>query len=107
MLSRASEVRNCFAVVGPDNLVVQLWLHSPAELDAFETRLRKEIPGLCVTERSIVLYLRKLLGHVLDQQGRRTDTVAPDVAFRFTSVEKPITRQSPRPPGMDVGSVIS
>ncbi|MBT2271557.1 Lrp/AsnC family transcriptional regulator [Rhodococcus qingshengii] len=79
VLSRASEVRNCFAVVGPDNLVVQLWLHSPAELDAFETRLRKEIPGLRVTERSIVLYLRKLLGHVLDQQGRRTDTVAPDV----------------------------
>ena len=44
VLSRAPEVRNCFAVVGADNLVVQLWLHSPAELDAFETRLRKEIP---------------------------------------------------------------
>lgn len=79
VLSRAPEVRNCFAVVGADNLVVQLWLHSPAELDAFEIRLRQEFPGLHVGERSIVLYLRKLLGHVLDQNGRRTSTIAPDV----------------------------
>ncbi|WP_092800170.1 Lrp/AsnC family transcriptional regulator [Rhodococcus globerulus] len=79
LLSRAPEVRNCFAVVGSENLVVQLWLHSPAELDAFEIRIRRECPELHIGERSIVLYLRKLLGHVLDQQGRRTGTIAPDV----------------------------
>jgi DNA-binding Lrp family transcriptional regulator len=79
LISRAPEVRNCFAVVGRENLVVQLWLHSPAELDAFEIRLRGEYPELRIGDRSIVLYIRKLLGHVLDQHGRRTSTVAPDV----------------------------
>lgn len=95
LLSRAPEVRNCFSVTGKENVVVQLWLHSPGELDAFEIRIRREFPALLIGERSVNLYLHKLLGHALDRSGRRTGTIAPDIWL--PNVQLPNVQRGPRP----------
>lgn len=85
-LSREPETRNCFAVHGPNNLVVQVWLRSVGDLGVFERRLADSYPDLDVRDRSVVLRLHKLLGHVLDENGRRVRSVVPDVwAPRTTS----------------------
>lgn len=78
-LSREPEVRNCFALHGPDNLVAQVWLRSVGDLGAFEQRLADGYPDLDIRDRSVVLRLHKLLGHVLDERGRRIRSVVPDV----------------------------
>ncbi|MGW4480794.1 Lrp/AsnC family transcriptional regulator [Rhodococcus triatomae] len=78
-LSREPETRNCFAVHGPNNLVVQTWLRSVGDLGAFEQRLADSYPDLDIRDRSVVLRLHKLLGHVLDGRGRRVRSVVPDV----------------------------
>ncbi|MGW5073782.1 Lrp/AsnC family transcriptional regulator [Rhodococcus sp. NPDC004095] len=78
-LSREPEVRNCFALHGPNNLVAQVWLRSVGDLGAFEQRLADGYPDLEVRDRSVVLRLHKLLGHVLDERGRRVRSVVPDV----------------------------
>ena len=78
-LSREPETRNCFAVHGPNNLVVQTWLRSVGDLGAFERRLADGYPDLEIRDRSVVLRLHKLLGHVLDVGGRRVRSIVPDV----------------------------
>ncbi|MGW6376377.1 Lrp/AsnC family transcriptional regulator [Rhodococcus sp. NPDC055112] len=78
-LSREPEVRNCFAINGPNNLLVQVWLRSVADLTAFELRLATGYPIVDLRDRSVVLRLNKLLGHVLDPAGRRVRSVVPDV----------------------------
>lgn len=78
-LSREPETRNCFAVHGPNNLVVQTWLRSVGDLGAFERRLADGYPDLEIRDRSVVLRLHKLLGHVLDAGGRRVRSIVPDV----------------------------
>lgn len=78
-VSREPEVRNCFAVVGASNLVVQAWLHSPAEVPDFEARVLARCDALVVRDRALVLRIHKLAGHVLDRVGRRLATVPPDV----------------------------
>ncbi|EOM78499.1 Lrp/AsnC family transcriptional regulator [Rhodococcus rhodnii] len=77
--ARLPEVRTCVAVVGADDLVVQLWLHAPSALADVETRLHSEHPALTVTDRAVDLRLHKLFGSLLDDGGRRTGTIAPDV----------------------------
>ncbi|MFV9428919.1 Lrp/AsnC family transcriptional regulator [Rhodococcus aetherivorans] len=79
VVSREPEVRNCFAVVGAANLVVQAWLHSPAEVPDFEARLLARCPDLTVRDRVLVLRIHKLAGHILDRAGRKVATVPPDV----------------------------
>ncbi|NLU83061.1 Lrp/AsnC family transcriptional regulator [Rhodococcus sp. HNM0569] len=77
--ARMPEVRNAFAVVASANLVVQVWLHSPGELPGVEARLAADVPGLTIVDRAINLRLHKLFGTVLDEHGRRVETVVPDV----------------------------
>lgn len=79
VVAREPEVRNCFAVVGAANLVVQAWLHSPADVPDFEARLLARCPDLTVRDRVLVLRIHKLAGHLLDRAGRKIATVPPDV----------------------------
>ncbi|HEV2635118.1 MAG TPA: Lrp/AsnC family transcriptional regulator [Actinocrinis sp.] len=78
-LVRLPEVRNCAAVTGPHNLLVQANLHAVSDVLGFETRLSAAHPGIEVTEREITLRHDKLLGHLLDPHGRSVGVVAPDV----------------------------
>ncbi|MFE3193989.1 Lrp/AsnC family transcriptional regulator [Nocardia sp. NPDC059240] len=73
------QTRNCAAVSGPHNLVVQAGLHSVAEVTRFENQLATTHPGLTITDRTITLRHEKLLGRILDRHGRSRAVVPPDV----------------------------
>ncbi|MFF5965184.1 AsnC family transcriptional regulator [Streptomyces collinus] len=78
-LVRLPEVRNCAAVTGDHNLVVQASLHSVSDVLRLETRLTDTHGGLSVTERTMTLRHDKLLGRMLDPSGRSVGVVPPDV----------------------------
>lgn len=78
-LVRLPETRNCAAVTGPQNLVVQANLHAVSDVLGFESKLAAAHPGLDIVEREITLRHDKLLGHLLDPFGRSVGVVAPDV----------------------------
>ncbi|MEU3416477.1 Lrp/AsnC family transcriptional regulator [Streptomyces sp. NPDC006658] len=78
-LVRRPETRNCAAVSGPHNLVLQAVLHSVDDVLRLETRLADAHPRLDIVDRVITLRHDKLLGHLLDADGRSTGIVPPDV----------------------------
>ncbi|MFE2427952.1 Lrp/AsnC family transcriptional regulator [Streptomyces sp. NPDC059373] len=76
---RLPETRNCAAISGPHNLILQASLHSVADIVRFEAHLAAAHPTLDVVQREITLRHDKLLGHILDPYGRSLGVVAPDV----------------------------
>jgi DNA-binding Lrp family transcriptional regulator len=78
-------VRACYLVAGPHNLVVDAWLRSTAEAHDLERLMSQVLPTLRVQDRSVVLRMIKLLGRVLDAEGRSVRSVpltAPDLDVR-------------------------
>jgi DNA-binding Lrp family transcriptional regulator len=63
-------VRAASFAAGPFNVVVDAWLHSTAEVHDFEWRMGQELPELRILDRTVVLQMTKLLGRVLDADGR-------------------------------------
>ncbi|MFE3259254.1 Lrp/AsnC family transcriptional regulator [Nocardia sp. NPDC059091] len=78
-LIRLPQTRNCAAVSGTHNLVLQAGLHSVAEVTRFENQIATLHPELVVTERTITLRHEKLLGRILDRHGRSRIVVPPDI----------------------------
>ncbi|QKW25561.1 Lrp/AsnC family transcriptional regulator [Streptomyces seoulensis] len=78
-LVRRPETRNCAAVTGPDNLVLQASLHCVEDVPRLETQLAAAHPGLDIVDRTITLRHDKLLGRLLDPHGRSVGVVPPDV----------------------------
>lgn len=78
-LIRLPQTRNCAAVSGTHNLVVQASLHSVAEVTRFENQMATMHPDLAITERVITLRHEKLLGRILDAHGRSRVIVPPDI----------------------------
>ncbi|MEC3918048.1 Lrp/AsnC family transcriptional regulator [Nocardia sp. CDC160] len=78
-LIRLPQTRNCAAVSGTHNLILQAGLHSVAEVTRFENQLATLHPALTVTERTITLRHEKLLGRILDHHGRSRTVVPPDI----------------------------
>ncbi|WP_285687608.1 Lrp/AsnC family transcriptional regulator [Actinoplanes sp. NBRC 103695] len=68
-------VRACSIVAGPYNVIIDAWLHSPAEVHELERRMSHALPALRIQDRSVVLRVVKLLGRVLDTQGRSVRSV--------------------------------
>ncbi|WP_067691519.1 Lrp/AsnC family transcriptional regulator [Nocardia jejuensis] len=85
---RLPQTRNCAAVSGAHNLVVQAGLHSVAEVTRFESRLAALHPDLTIAERTITLRHEKLLGRVLDRYGRSVGVVPPDVWHNAIHVDQ-------------------
>ncbi|MEV0245066.1 AsnC family transcriptional regulator [Nocardia sp. NPDC050712] len=73
------QTRNCAAITGAHNLLLQASLHSVADVLAFENQLAAAHPELTVGERVVTLRHDKLLGRILDPQGRSMAAVAPDI----------------------------
>jgi DNA-binding Lrp family transcriptional regulator len=73
------ETRNCAAVSGPHNLIVQASLHSVDDALRLETHLVTTHPSLDIVDRVITLRHDKLLGRLLDLYGRSTGVVPPDI----------------------------
>ncbi|MEU7484694.1 Lrp/AsnC family transcriptional regulator [Streptomyces sp. NPDC042319] len=78
-LIRLPEIRNCAAVSGPHNLIVQAGLHSVDDAMRLESHLAGAHPGLDIVDRVITLRHDKLLGRLLDPYGRSTGIVPPDI----------------------------
>ncbi|MEV6839632.1 Lrp/AsnC family transcriptional regulator [Streptomyces sp. NPDC051133] len=78
-LVRLPETRNCAAVTGPHNLVLQASLHSVDDALRLETHLATTHPGLDIVDRVITLRHDKLLGRLLDPYGRSAGVVPPDI----------------------------
>ncbi|WP_405729046.1 Lrp/AsnC family transcriptional regulator [Streptomyces sp. NBC_00028] len=78
-LVQLPETRNCAAISGAHNLVLQVSLHSVTDVLRFESQLAAAHPGLHIAERVITLRHEKLLGHILDPDGRSVDVIPPDI----------------------------
>lgn len=62
-------------VAGPFNVIVNASLRSTAEVHDLEWRMGQELPELRVQDRSVVLNMTKLLGRILDAEGRSVRSV--------------------------------
>ncbi|MFE7244616.1 Lrp/AsnC family transcriptional regulator [Streptomyces sp. NPDC057580] len=78
-LMRLPETRNCAAVSGPHNLILQASLHSVSDVLRLETQLASAHPSLDIVDRVITLRQDKLLGRLLDPHGRSVGIVPPDL----------------------------
>jgi DNA-binding Lrp family transcriptional regulator len=68
-------VRACSLVAGPYNVIIDAWLRSTAEAHDLERKMSQALPALRIQDRSIVLRTVKLLGRVLDPEGRSVRSV--------------------------------
>jgi DNA-binding Lrp family transcriptional regulator len=68
-------VRACSLVAGPYNTIIDAWLRSTAEAHDLERKMGQVLPALRVQDRSVVLRTIKLLGRVLDADGRSVRSV--------------------------------
>lgn len=68
-------VRACSLVAGPYNVIVDVWLRSTAEAHDLERKLSQVLPALRIQDRSMVLRTVKLLGRILDSEGRSVRSV--------------------------------
>jgi DNA-binding Lrp family transcriptional regulator len=68
-------VRACSLVAGPYNVIVDVWLRSTAEAHDLERKLSQILPALRIQDRSMVLRTVKLLGRILDTEGRSVRSV--------------------------------
>ncbi|MEV4073272.1 Lrp/AsnC family transcriptional regulator [Nonomuraea fuscirosea] len=68
-------VRASTFVAGPFNVIVDASLRSTAEVHDLEWRMSQEVPALRVQDRSLVLSMTKLLGRILDAEGRSVRAV--------------------------------
>ncbi|ANP52504.1 DNA-binding Lrp family transcriptional regulator [Streptomyces griseochromogenes] len=78
-LVRLPETRNCAAVSGPHNLILQASLHSVSDVLRLEIQLTTAHPNLDIVDRVVTLRQDKLLGHLLDAHGRSVGAVPPDL----------------------------
>ncbi|MFI6016587.1 Lrp/AsnC family transcriptional regulator [Streptomyces sp. NPDC051287] len=78
-LIRLPETRNCAAVSGPENLVLQATLHSLADIVRLEGQLATAHPALDIADRVVTLRQDKLLGRLLDPHGRSVGVVPADL----------------------------
>ncbi|SEF07010.1 Lrp/AsnC family transcriptional regulator [Streptomyces sp. Ag109_O5-10] len=78
-LIRLPETRNCAAISGPQNLILQASLHSVSDILRLETHLATAHPALDIADRVVTLRQDKLLGRLLDPHGRSVGVVPADL----------------------------
>jgi DNA-binding Lrp family transcriptional regulator len=78
-LSRLAQTRMCAAVAGGSNLVLTVWMRSVDELQPLEMEISVRAPSVQITERLLTLRHLKLMGRVLDENGRAARTVPLDI----------------------------
>jgi DNA-binding Lrp family transcriptional regulator len=78
-LGRLRHVRLSATLAGTPSLLLVAWLSSLEEVHRFEQDLVHQIPEVDVVDRLVVLRAVKRMGHLLDLEGRCTETVRMDV----------------------------
>ncbi|MGW1156900.1 Lrp/AsnC family transcriptional regulator [Streptomyces sp. NPDC002513] len=71
-LAALPECRLVAAVTGTANIFATLWVHDLGDIQRRETALCSRLPTLTVTDRIVGLHTVKRMGHMLDEEGRRT-----------------------------------
>ncbi|GAA3819739.1 AsnC family transcriptional regulator [Streptomyces coacervatus] len=77
-LGRLPEVRMCAAVSGTANLLVGVWLRSPADAVGLESEMVGKLSRLEIVDRAVTLRAVKLGGCLLDERGRIAGRVPMD-----------------------------
>lgn len=78
-LSRMAQTRMCAAVVGGSNLALSVWLRSVEDLQPLEMEINLRAPYILITERTLTLRHLKIMGRVLDEEGRASRVVPLDI----------------------------
>ncbi|MFJ8925778.1 Lrp/AsnC family transcriptional regulator [Streptomyces sp. NPDC102364] len=71
-LAALPECRLVAAVTGRTNIFATLWVRDLGDIQRRETALGARLPTLEVTDRIVGLHTVKRMGHLLDEDGRRT-----------------------------------
>lgn len=69
-LAKLPEIRLCAGVAGPRNLVATVWVGSLVDVQSLEVRLANDLPHLRIADRAVALRAIKLMGRLLDPDGR-------------------------------------
>jgi hypothetical protein len=78
-LAQLVQTRMCAAVVGGSNLALTVWLRSVEELQPLEMEISLRTPNIAIAERTLTLRHLKLMGRVLDEDGRARRVVPLDI----------------------------
>ncbi len=74
-LNRLQETRTIMITAGPHNVMMAVWMRELADVAKLEAAIEEQINGVQIGDRSIVLRTVKLVGAVLDSDGRRIRSV--------------------------------
>lgn len=75
ILRSLPEIRLVATVAGPDNLFFSGWFRSLSDIAVLETELSVRAPTMTVVDRRVDLDAPKLMGHLLDRDGRSTGVI--------------------------------
>jgi DNA-binding Lrp family transcriptional regulator len=75
-LAGMSGCRVASAVTGPANIFATVWVSDISDIQRLEVAITARHPALTITDRIVGLRTTKRMGHLLDEQGRRTGTRA-------------------------------
>ncbi|MFI9062731.1 Lrp/AsnC family transcriptional regulator [Streptomyces sp. NPDC053429] len=73
------ETRTCMSVSGRWNFMISARLRTVEGLSRYTSELSRRLPGMRITDSAVALHVRKSEAQVLDERGRRTRTVTPDI----------------------------
>lgn len=60
-LKKIAEIRSCLILVGPNNVMLNVWLKSYSDISKFEAYLTKTLPELEIRDRSVITSFSKLM----------------------------------------------
>ncbi|MFJ4902067.1 MULTISPECIES: Lrp/AsnC family transcriptional regulator [unclassified Streptomyces] len=69
-LAKLPEIRQCLGLAGPQNLIATVWVSSLVDAQDLEVRLAAALPHLRIADRAVALRAVKLMGRLLDPDGR-------------------------------------
>jgi len=70
-LSRLDEIRSVVSIVGRYNIAMTVWMRTLKDISRLEAAIEGQLPGVRITDRSVVMRTAKLVGTLLDENGRR------------------------------------
>jgi DNA-binding Lrp family transcriptional regulator len=70
-LSRLDEIRSVVSIVGRYNIAMTVWMRTLKDISRLEAAIEDKLPGVRITDRSVVMRTTKLVGTLLDENGRR------------------------------------
>lgn len=76
-LAALDEVRLVTSTLGRHNVIMTVWLHGLDDVQRLEAAIESRLPGVSIEDRSLTLRRIKVVGRLLDDEGRATGHVVP------------------------------